>query len=275
MKTIPLLTKDDIEVKVKQVTEKGAVALLYKTARVDMAILDEVFGSENWTDDYKEIKGNLYCGIGTRQDATQAFVWKWDCGIESREDEEGNQKKGEASDAFKRAGFKWGIGRELYTAPFIFLNVETKESGFDGKKKTYELQNRYAKFEVTEVEYEDRKISKIIIADEKGNVVFSYPRNFVKKDTTPKIECKKTEPKAQLNAELNEAENYVLTFGKHNGKTLGEVDTGYIEWLAENAKDGSVACMAKSLLAARRDEHEFPPEMIQQAFTIDDDKLPF
>jgi hypothetical protein len=278
MKTIPLLTKDDIEVKVKQVTEKGAVALLYKTARVDMAILDEVFGSENWTDDYKEIKGNLYCGIGTRPDATQAFVWKWDCGIESREDEEGNQKKGEASDAFKRAGFKWGIGRELYTAPFIFLNVETKESSSEGKKKTYELQNRYAKFEVTEVEYEDRKISKIIIADEKGNVVFSYPRNFVKKGITPTAITPKSEYKKAVpiqNIELNDAENFVLTFGKHNGKTLGEVDTGYIEWLAENAKDGSVACMAKSLLEARRDEHEFPPEMIQQAFTIDDDKLPF
>lgn len=278
MRTIPLLTKDDIEVKVKQVTEKGAVALLYKTARVDMAILDEVFGSENWTDDYKEIKGNLYCGIGIRQDPTQAFVWKWDCGIESRADDDGNQKKGEASDAFKRAGFKWGIGRELYTAPFIFLNVETKESGFDGKKKTYELQNRYAKFEVTEIEYEERKISKIIIADEKGNVVFSYPRNFVKKGITPTAITPKSEYKKAVpiqNIELNEAENFVLTFGKHTGKTLGEVDTGYLEWLSENANDKTVGNMAKEVLQARLDSHEFPPETIQQAFTIDDDKLPF
>ena len=276
MKTIPLLTKDDIEVKVKQVTEKGAVALLYKTARVDMAILDEVFGSENWTDDYREIKGNLYCGIGIRQDETQAFVWKWDCGIESRADDDGNQKKGEASDAFKRAGFKWGIGRELYTAPFIFLNVGTKETSYEGKRKTYELENRYAKFEVTEIEYADGKISKVVVADEKGNVVFSYPKSFVKKPITPKTTTAiipKGEPKQ--NIELNEAENYVLTFGKHNGKKLGTIEIGYIEWLSENAKDDNLAFMAKSLLEARRDDHEFPPEAIQQAFSIDDDKLPF
>ena len=62
MKTIPLLKAEDIEIKIKQVCEKGAIALLYKTARVDMAILDEVFGAENWETDYKEIKGNLYCG---------------------------------------------------------------------------------------------------------------------------------------------------------------------------------------------------------------------
>ena len=121
MKEFELLTKDDIEVKVKQVGANGAVALLYKTARVDMAKLDAEIGAENWQSDYKEIKGNLYAGIGIYNVERNEWVWKWDCGVESREDNDGNQKKGEASDAFKRAGTKWGIGRELYTAPFIFL----------------------------------------------------------------------------------------------------------------------------------------------------------
>ena len=120
-----LLTKDEIEVKVKQVTSKGAVLLLYKTARVDMAILDEIYGAMNWQCDYKVVNDNLYCGIGVRNNETNEWVWKWDCGIESRADGEGNEKKGEASDAFKRAGFKWGIGVELYTAPFTFAQVET------------------------------------------------------------------------------------------------------------------------------------------------------
>lgn len=110
------LTADEIEVKVKQVKENGLVCLLYKTARTDMDLLDETVGAGNWTNDYKEIKGNLYAGIGIIQE-NGGIQWKWDCGIESREDEEGNQKKGEASDAFKRAGFRWGIGRELYTSP--------------------------------------------------------------------------------------------------------------------------------------------------------------
>ena len=141
MKEPRLLTREDIEVKIKQVFEKGVVALLYKTARTDMQILDETYGPLNWDTDYKEIKGNLYCGIGV--DNGERLVWKWDCGIESREDGEGNEKKGEASDAFKRAGFKWGIGRELYTAPFIFIKAETTE-----KNGKYYLKDKFATKEI-------------------------------------------------------------------------------------------------------------------------------
>jgi hypothetical protein len=64
----PLLTADQIEVKVKQVSAKGAVLLLYKTARTDMELLDAVVGPMNWAVDYREIKGNLYCGIGITED---------------------------------------------------------------------------------------------------------------------------------------------------------------------------------------------------------------
>ena len=168
MKQIPLLTAHDIEVKVKQCSEKGAVALLYKTARVDMAILDEVFGAENWECDYKEIKGNLYCGIGVRTNDTMA--WKWDCGIESREDNEGNQKKGEASDAFKRAGTKWGIGRELYTSPFVFIKVPTVKDG-----ARWKLENAFERFDCADIGYDDnRRINRLVIVDSKGNEVYSY-----------------------------------------------------------------------------------------------------
>ncbi len=169
MKEIRLLNKEDIEVKVKQVTEKGAIALLYKTARTDMQILDETFGAMNWETDYKEIKGNLYCGIGIRGSEEKPFVWKWDCGIESREDGEGNEKKGEASDAFKRAGFKVGIGRELYTAPFIFIKCETIE-----KNGKYYQANKFAKYFVEDIKYENRNIVALEIVDEKGNSVFKY-----------------------------------------------------------------------------------------------------
>ena len=165
-----LLNADEIEVKVKQVTEEGAVALLYKTARTDMDLLDEQFGAGDWECDYKEIKGNLYCGIGVKQcDGTT--VWKWDCGIESREDGEGNEKKGEASDAFKRAGTKWGIGRELYMSPFIFLNVPTESNG----GKSYRLKNKKQTFDVAEIGYDDnRRINKLVIKDNKGKTVFTY-----------------------------------------------------------------------------------------------------
>lgn len=170
-KKFRLLKAEEIEVKIKQATEKGAVALIYKTSRVDMDILDETVGAENWADDYREIHGNLYCGIGIRPAPDAPFVWKWDCGIESREDA-GNEKKGEASDAFKRAGVKWGIGRELYTAPFIFLNVPTQKDG--GR---YKLTNPFARYDVMEIEYDKvRRIRRLVVVDEQGKTVFEYPR---------------------------------------------------------------------------------------------------
>ncbi len=174
MSIFRLLRADEIEVKVKQVTEKGAVALLYKTARTDMDLLDETFGEDKWECDYKEIKGNLYCGIGVIQ-TDRAVIWKWDCGVESREDGEGNEKKGEASDAFKRAGTKWGIGRELYTSPFIFLNVATVADGTDGRGNAkYRLKYKYQSFDVAEIGYDDnRRINKLVIKN-KGQTVFTY-----------------------------------------------------------------------------------------------------
>lgn len=167
-----LLNESEIECKVKKVTEKGVIVLLYKTARTDMDLLDEAVGAENWECDYKEIKGNLYCGICVRDPERKApAIWKWDCGIESREDDDGNQKKGEASDAFKRAGFKWGIGRELYTAPFIFIPAEkVNMTSKNGKPITYDT------FTVEKIAYDgQRRISGLAIRNEKtGKRVFVW-----------------------------------------------------------------------------------------------------
>ena len=118
------LRADEIEVRVGQVFEKGVSMLLYKNARTDMQILDETYGAMRWQCKYKEVKGNLFCAIGILS-TDDEWVWKEDCGTESNTEKE----KGEASDAFKRAGFRWGIGRELYTAPFIWLPVATVKVG--------------------------------------------------------------------------------------------------------------------------------------------------
>lgn len=171
MKDIRLLTKDEIEVKVKQVFAKGAVALLYKTSRTDMNVLDETFGPSNWTNDYRDIDGVLYCGIGAREDESKPFVWKWSNGIESRKDDEGNEVKGEASDALKRAGFLWGIGRELYSAPFTWLDVETVKN----EKGKYDLADKKARFYVDAIEYDsNRKICLLRIIDQTGAKVFFW-----------------------------------------------------------------------------------------------------
>lgn len=188
-----LLKANEIEVKVKQVFDTGCVALLYKTARTDMDILDETFGADNWQCEYEEIKGNMYCKIGVWSNDKAQWIWKQDCGIESREDGEGNEKKGEASDAFKRAGFKWGIGRELYTAPFIWISSDVIkiEVNKNGKPSTKE------KFSVSKIQYnENREIIALEIVNSKNKTVFTF--NTKTPIKTEKIQQKKTvEPTAE------------------------------------------------------------------------------
>lgn len=174
------LNANEIEVKVKQINENGCLLLLYKTARVDMQILDEEFGIGNWQCDYKTINGVLYCGIGVF--LHNNWVWKWDCGIESREDGEGNEKKGEASDAFKRAGFKWGIGRELYTAPFIWAKLPV-----ENVKGKWQLKEKYPKFNVNSITYNQYgDISGLVIIDNKGQIVYKTGAKVQKAVNTTK-----------------------------------------------------------------------------------------
>lgn len=151
MKEIPLLTKEDIECRIQSVNDKGAVLLLYKTARADMRILDEVVGSMNWQRHHEVVNGNLFCTISIYDPDKGQWVSKQDCGVPSNTQGE----KGEASDAFKRAGFSWGIGRELYDSPFIWI------SGKVGK---------YDRFHVTDIQYdrEKREFTRLTICDDKG-----------------------------------------------------------------------------------------------------------
>lgn len=224
----PLLNADQIEVKVKQVTSKGAVLLLYKTARTDMELLDNVVGPMNWAVDYREIKGNLYCGIGITEDG-EHWVWKWDCGIESRADDDGNEKKGEASDAFKRAGFKWGVGRELYTSPFTFVNVDTEPND---RGKGYVMKDKYARFDVKEIGYNGRTISRLVIADNHGKVVFSFGKCAMPVGSAEAAQeagkAKLEKINAQLAAKAQDAPQAVAK---------GWATAEQKDWIKENADD--------------------------------------
>lgn len=178
---MPLLTANDIECRVGQVKKadgetKGLSLLLYKDARCDMAILDKVFGSFSWKREHiirENVIGNVrtmvnYCKVSIYDHETKEWVSKEDVGTESNTE----NAKGEASDAFKRACVNWGIGRELYTAPFIWIKPEPGE------------QITYTKFFVKEIGYDKaRNIGLLKIVDNKGVERYSYVSNVYVTET--------------------------------------------------------------------------------------------
>ena len=166
MKKYRLLRTDEIECRVATCNEKGVSLLLYKTARTDADLLDETVGCENWENDFRVVDGTLYGGLGVNYG--NGMVWKWDAGTESYTEKE----KGRASDAFKRAGFKHGIGRELYSAPFIWIPVPkctVKEK--NGKWQCYD------QFEVSEIAYDDCERINCLVITLKGSEVYRMGDN--------------------------------------------------------------------------------------------------
>lgn len=165
---------------------KGASFLLYKDARVDMTLLDEVVGPMNWQRTHEFKDGKLYCSVGIYNDEIKQFIWKEDVGVESNTEAE----KGQASDSFKRACFNWGIGRELYTAPFIYL-----------KQSDFEEDLTYLKLFVKEIEYNGDEISKLVLVDNKGVEKYTFgvktqkkPKNEPKKEEVKPVETIQNEP---------------------------------------------------------------------------------
>jgi len=177
------LRAEEVECRVNQCSDKGCSLLLYKTSRTDMDLLDETVGPENWQKDYKTIDGKLFCGIGVRVD--DEWVWKWDTGTPSNME----AQKGEASDAAKRSGFVWGIGRELYTAPRVWVGSDkcTIKQGRNGKPQCYD------DFRVTEMEVEDGQIVKLTIANmsRRGQVVYGNAEKPPNKPKGPVEDAKR------------------------------------------------------------------------------------
>lgn len=169
------LNADEIECRVDFCDpQRGVTLLLYKDARCDMAILDETVGAENWQDIFREAKGTLFCSIGIK--CGDEWVWKGDAGEPSAY----SAIKGEASDARKRAGVCWGIGRELYTAPFIWISADKIEwrDKANGKKEPKTT------FRVSDISYDEkRRIAALTIVSGNGDVVYQHGKKTQQKPT--------------------------------------------------------------------------------------------
>lgn len=200
-KIIRLLTADEIECRVGTISEKGLSLLLYKDARADMKILDEVFGPNNWQRTHEVIGGNLYCNVQIYDEQKQQWISKMDVGTESYTEKE----KGQASDSFKRACVSVGIGRELYTAPFIWIAAGKVNIQPRGDKYI-----TYDKFKVKEITYNDnREITGLIILNQDGKVVYSlnspkgqHARNDAETTPTQVAIYPSAEQVKQMNKEL-------------------------------------------------------------------------
>lgn len=222
-----LLKANEIDCRVGQVinTERfqGVTLLLYKDARVDMALLDETVGALNWQRKHEVVNGNMFCTVSIWDDVKGEWVSKADCGVESNTEKE----KGQSSDSFKRACVCWGIGRELYTAPQILIKCELDQ----GKVA------RGLGWIVKEIGYNaDREITSLVIEETKygkeGAIVYTYgsqnqPRTNEKPKSEKKVEKKTNEPPKAVH-DIEWAKK--VTFKNKKGEDV-LVDSLPDEWL--------------------------------------------
>lgn len=238
MNKFRLLRADEIECRVSTINEKGLTLLLYKDARCDMNILDETVGPMDWTREHTLIDGQLFCRVGIREreeNYVGAFVWKEDVGTESYTEKE----KGRASDSFKRACFNWGIGRELYTAPFIWIPASEYNGKQDPKTNRF---STYDRFKVVQIGYDGRKIDSLAIINERtGRTVYELT------PTSGTIEPKKAATLRNLCKNHNMPEEVLAArYGKKtieeltvaNWVDFGKTGSAFVEaWDAEHKSD--------------------------------------
>lgn len=163
---VRLLKASEIECRISVINEKGLSLLLYKDARVDQKILDETFGVFGWKRSHQCIDGNLYCTVEVKDKETGEWIAKQDVGTTGYAEKE----KSQASDSFKRACFNWGIGRELYTAPFIWIPASKVQ--IQKKNDKYYCNEE---FHVSSIIYGDsREITGLLVTNGKGETIFDW-----------------------------------------------------------------------------------------------------
>lgn len=200
MKDIRLLRPDEIEVRIQSVNKGGVRLLLFKNARCDMNILDETFGAMNWQ--RRHTRDNTNCIVSIWDETKKQWIEKEDTGTDS----ETEAQKGRASDSFKRACFNVGIGRELYTAPDIFV--------FKSDLKTYTANGDkyrcYDSFEVTDITYDGRTIATVTIRNVNTDIVYTFgnktPTHPTRKDVEPTNPTQTTVSQTNIDALKNAIE---------------------------------------------------------------------
>ena len=193
------LRAEEVDCRVNIVRKNGVRILLYKDARCDQNILDECVGPMNWQRHHS--RDNANCIVSIWDDEKQQWIEKEDTGTESYTEKE----KGLASDSFKRACFNWGIGRELYSAPFIWFS--DKEANIVDEKKCYDH------FECTGLEVTNGKITFLTILDKDTKTVKSYGKPRATDGEQSKAEESEVNPNLLTKSQRERLEKMIINAG--------------------------------------------------------------
>lgn len=209
---IRLLKAEEIECRISVINEKGLSLLLYKDARVDQRILDETFGAFGWKRSHQCIDGNLYCTVEVLDRESGQWISKQDVGTTGYTEKE----KSQASDSFKRACFNWGIGRELYSAPFIW--IPAAKTNIQKKGDKYFSNER---FSVSAISFNDnREIVSLEITDSHGQTVYTLGQGG------STYQGDKLQKRNQQNTEQKDGANQVKRQGKNSVQEQERLLTG-------------------------------------------------
>ena len=218
MEKIRLLRADEIDCRPQTVKAGGCSLLLYKDARCDMTILDEIYGSLNWKREHT--RDNHNCIVSVWNSDIQQWISKEDTGIESNSE----AAKGLASDSFKRACVNFGIGRELYTAPFIWIKLSSGETYTDSKGRTQLAVG--LKFFVEEIEYKDRVITGLTISDGKTDRFTMHGTDYTQQKPADYSAAEKKLAEAKTQDELVAAWTSLSGAEKLHCETLKDLRKG-------------------------------------------------
>ena len=224
------LSEEDIELRVglsDKYNGKWITVLLYKTARVDRDRLTKVFGTQWQNQHYVDDKGNVVCKIGIYDLDLKQWIWREDTGTESFTEKE----KGSYSDSFKRAGFRFGIGVELYKAPTIFLSWD-KWSKYEIKgKEFFKAKGDLKGWSVNFHNKDKGLLGGFDLLDKFGTVKWSSkedkPKPYKKRKVLPKNEPKKFDNKDPKEKQNDDNLEYTKDRVRENLKELNNLDADF------------------------------------------------
>lgn len=252
---VRLLRADEIECRVSTINERGLSLLLFKDARVDQKILDETFTPFGWKRTHQIIDGNLYCTVEIWDSEKCQWISKQDVGTTSYSEKE----KGQASDSFKRACFNWGVGRELYTAPFIWIGAV--HATIQKKDNKFTTSDR---FSVQSISYnEQREINALVIVNGKGFKVFEMKPKQKNRQDTGNQQNTGGKPDEGQEAEYKEKPSRETGSSKKFGQELGSLQKA-----GQKSEENRITDMQKSILEQELKRTGVPIENVLARYKI-------